>query len=197
MEAHPGRLASSAVKVAFISSVLCMTYFLAAPLGIAGSGLVRPGENWSRTKMTNLWSQVLNWLLTYSRSTVSPSPLPFWRSEETIHDTASGSPSFDYDSLTRWAKSHFESLHPAFLFLHGLEVLEVFEEFEVTGMSNIGEAETTSIRAVLSISLGTLAKRAFTTKQYRRAWSVWARSTSRRVSMLVLALGFLAILRNI
>lgn len=57
------RALASAVEVAFISSVPCMTYFLAVLLGIAGSTVVRPGESWSRAKMTNLWSQVLNWLL--------------------------------------------------------------------------------------------------------------------------------------
>lgn len=49
--------------------------------------------------------------------------------------------------------SYFESCHPDFPFLHGAEVLELSEEVAVACMSNIGEAEATIIRAMISISL--------------------------------------------
>lgn len=75
------RALASAVEVAFISSVLCMTYFLAALLGVAGSTVVRPGESWSRGEDDQLVEPGPELVATPGTQSRSP----FWRPEEIIY----------------------------------------------------------------------------------------------------------------
>lgn len=94
------------------------------------------------------------------------SRVPSWRPEETIDDTMSGPPSVDLDSRTRWTKRCFKNWHPAFTLPHGPEVKELFT---MTRMSNISEADSIIIQAMVSVSMADSRRMGITTKQYRRA----------------------------
>lgn len=83
-----------------------------------GRGGLVPGED---DQLVERGPEVITILGTRSRALS-------WRSGETIHHTACGSPSVDLDSLTGWTKSYFESWRPAFPFLHGPEVLELLKK---------------------------------------------------------------------
>ncbi|ETS78540.1 hypothetical protein PFICI_10602 [Pestalotiopsis fici W106-1] len=121
---------------------------------------------------------------------------PFWRAEEIIDDTAPGAPSINFDNLTRWTQSYFVNWHPAFPFLHGPEVLEIFEKAATTGIANVTEAEATIIRALLSISLADSRQIAPNTQEAIPSGWVFL-NQGQIASSLVFALECPATLKNI
>lgn len=125
------------------------------------------------------------------------SSAPFWRPEEIIDDAAPEAPPISFDNLTRWTQSYFVNWHPAFPFLHGPEVLEMFEKAATTGIANVSEAEATIIRALLSISLAD--SRQIGTSHIQEAIpSSWVFANQGQIaSSLVFALECPATLKNI
>lgn len=58
-----------------------------------------------------------------------------------------------FDQLVRWSKSYFESWHPMLPFLHGPEVLRIFEDSSKSSVSSLHHLDRSILRSVLSISL--------------------------------------------
>lgn len=138
-------------------------------------------------------------LVEFAPKTVSTpgtmSHAPFWRPEEIVDDIAPGVPSISFENLTKWTQSYFANWHPAFPFLHGPEVLEILEKAAVTGISNLAVAETTIIRALVSISLAD--SRQARTYQEAIPTSLVFLDQEHIASSLVFALGCPATLENI
>lgn len=122
---------------------------------------------------------------------------PFWRPEEIIDDGAPGAPPINFENLTRWTQSYFANWHPAFPFLHGPEVLEIFEKAATTGIASVTEAEATMIRALLSISLAD-SRQILPSHMQEAIPSNWVFLDQRQIaSSLVFALECPATLKNI
>lgn len=73
-----------------------------------------------------------------------------WKDGEISVDEET-SPSFD--QLVKWSKSYFEAWHPILPFLHGPEVLRIFEDVSKSGISSLHHLDRSILRSVLSISL--------------------------------------------
>lgn len=78
---------------------------------------------------------------------------PFWKQSEIIQDVEIRPRNISFDNLVDYTRSYFDNWHPAFPFLHGPEVLEIFEQVGSQSISSLGEADATIVRAIVSISL--------------------------------------------
>ncbi|KAF4342411.1 transcription activator acu-15 [Fusarium beomiforme] len=72
-----------------------------------------------------------------------------WKDGEVCDD--SEEPSFE--DFVEWSKSYFEAWHPVLPFLHGPEVLGLFEEVSKSGISSLSSIDKVIIKSILSISL--------------------------------------------
>jgi hypothetical protein len=75
---------------------------------------------------------------------------PLWKDGEISVDEET-LPSFD--QLVKWSKSYFEAWHPILPFLHGPDVLRIFEDVSKSGISSLHHLDRSILRSVLSISL--------------------------------------------
>ncbi|KAF4454942.1 hypothetical protein F53441_2599 [Fusarium austroafricanum] len=73
-----------------------------------------------------------------------------WKDDEVCSSTTD-SPSFE--DFVEWSKSYFEAWHPVLPFLHGPEVLGLFEEVSKTDISSLNSIDRVIVRSILSISL--------------------------------------------
>ncbi|KAF4960251.1 hypothetical protein FSARC_10539 [Fusarium sarcochroum] len=73
-----------------------------------------------------------------------------WKDDEVSSDSTT-SPSFE--DFVEWSKSYFESWHPVLPFLHGPEVLGLFEEVSKSGISTLNSIDRVIVKSILSISL--------------------------------------------
>ncbi|KAF9775412.1 hypothetical protein IL306_006484 [Fusarium sp. DS 682] len=73
-----------------------------------------------------------------------------WKDSE-VCDESEESPIFE--DFVEWSKSYFEAWHPVLPFLHGPEVLGLFEEVSKTGISSLNSIDRVMLKSVLSISL--------------------------------------------
>lgn len=78
---------------------------------------------------------------------------PFWQHNEIAQDSEMRPQHVSFDLLVDLTRSYFDNWHPAFPFLHGPEILDIFEQVGAQGMSSLGEADATIVRALVSISL--------------------------------------------
>ncbi|KAI8685043.1 Fungal-trans domain-containing protein [Fusarium keratoplasticum] len=74
-----------------------------------------------------------------------------WKSNEVSANPENASPCFE--DFVEWSKSYFESWHPVLPFLHGPEILRLFEEASKSGISSINSMGQVILKSVLSISL--------------------------------------------
>ncbi|KAI6782569.1 uncharacterized protein J7T54_003581 [Emericellopsis cladophorae] len=58
-----------------------------------------------------------------------------------------------FDQLVHWSKSYFETWHPILPFLHGPDVLRIFEAVSQGGLSSLDKHDGVILRSVLSICL--------------------------------------------
>lgn len=74
---------------------------------------------------------------------------PFWRDDEITptHDNVA------FEALIAWTRSYFSIWHPAFPFLHGPEVLEIFERVAKDGIDSLSGPDAAIVKAMVSISL--------------------------------------------
>lgn len=84
----------------------------------------------------------------------APSPgasarAPFWQD----HELSSGPVTVTFEAVIAWTRSYFSIWHPAFPFLHGPDVLEVFEKVAENGIESVSGPDATIVRALVSISL--------------------------------------------
>ena len=75
-----------------------------------------------------------------------------WKDSEITEDIVTDS-SPTFEQLVGWSKSYFESWHPILPFLHGPDVLRIFEDIGTLGMESLHPLDSAIVRAVLSISL--------------------------------------------
>lgn len=73
-----------------------------------------------------------------------------WRDNE-ISSEPDSPPAFE--DFVNWSKSYFEAWHPVLPFLHGPEVLGLFEEVSKSGISSLNSIDRVIVQSVLSISL--------------------------------------------
>ncbi|KAL4728950.1 hypothetical protein ACLX1H_003356 [Fusarium chlamydosporum] len=73
-----------------------------------------------------------------------------WKDDEICADE-DVAPSFE--DFVEWSKSYFEAWHPVLPFLHGPEVLGLFEEVSKNGISSLNEIDRAIFKSILSISL--------------------------------------------
>ncbi|KAL3590476.1 hypothetical protein FPOAC2_12668 [Fusarium poae] len=59
----------------------------------------------------------------------------------------------EFQDFVGWSKSYFEAWHPVLPFLHGPEVLGLFEEISKSGISSLNSIDKVIVRSILSISL--------------------------------------------
>ncbi|RGP79530.1 hypothetical protein FLONG3_2278 [Fusarium longipes] len=59
----------------------------------------------------------------------------------------------DFQDFVDWSKSYFEAWHPVLPFLHGPEVLSLFEEVSKSGISSLNSIDKVIVKSILSISL--------------------------------------------
>ncbi|RSL95832.1 hypothetical protein CDV31_013720 [Fusarium ambrosium] len=74
-----------------------------------------------------------------------------WKSNEVSANPENISPCFE--DFVEWSKSYFESWHPVLPFLHGPEILRLFEEASKNGISSINSMDQVILKSILSISL--------------------------------------------
>ncbi|KAH7179315.1 fungal-specific transcription factor domain-containing protein [Fusarium flagelliforme] len=58
-----------------------------------------------------------------------------------------------FEDFVEWSKSYFEAWHPVLPFLHGPEVLGLFEEVAKSGISSLSSTNRVIVKSILSISL--------------------------------------------
>ncbi|KAI1059294.1 hypothetical protein LB507_003894, partial [Fusarium sp. FIESC RH6] len=73
-----------------------------------------------------------------------------WKDDEICTDD-NVKPTFE--DFVEWSKSYFEAWHPVLPFLHGPEVLGLFEEVSKDGISSLSYTNKVIVKSVLSISL--------------------------------------------
>ncbi|KAJ4135019.1 hypothetical protein NW768_004629 [Fusarium equiseti] len=73
-----------------------------------------------------------------------------WKDDEICSDE-DVRPSFE--DFIEWSKSYFEAWHPVLPFLHGPEVLGLFEEVASNGISSLSPTNRVIVKSILSISL--------------------------------------------
>ncbi|KAK7217839.1 hypothetical protein V2G26_005842 [Clonostachys chloroleuca] len=78
---------------------------------------------------------------------------PIWKPHEVSSVALADSHSPSFESLIDWSKSFFESWHPVLPFLHGPDVLHIFEEASSKGVASLSVLDYNILRSVLSISL--------------------------------------------
>ncbi|CAG1993008.1 unnamed protein product [Fusarium graminearum] len=73
-----------------------------------------------------------------------------WRDDEvnTEQDVLPG-----FQDFVDWSKSYFEAWHPVLPFLHGPEVLGLFEEVSKNGITSLNFIDKVIVKSILSISL--------------------------------------------
>ncbi|KAF5001507.1 hypothetical protein FGRMN_978 [Fusarium graminum] len=74
-----------------------------------------------------------------------------WRDEEISNSSSETVPAFE--DFVMWSKSYFEAWHPVLPFLHGPEVLGLFEEVSKSGIGSLSSIDRVIVKSVLSISL--------------------------------------------
>ncbi|KAH7239220.1 fungal-specific transcription factor domain-containing protein [Fusarium tricinctum] len=73
-----------------------------------------------------------------------------WKDDE-VSSESETLPAFE--DLVNWSKSYFEAWHPVLPFLHGPEVLGLFEEVSKSGISSLSSIDRVIVQSILSISL--------------------------------------------
>ena len=73
-----------------------------------------------------------------------------WKDHETLEDDTS-KPTFD--QLVAWSKSYFQAWHPILPFLHGPDILRIFEDVSQNGVASLEHHDRAILRSVLSISV--------------------------------------------
>ncbi|CAI4212754.1 unnamed protein product [Parascedosporium putredinis] len=58
-----------------------------------------------------------------------------------------------FEDYVEWSKSYFESWHPVLPFVHGPEILRLFEDACTNGFSSLGHENQAILKSILSISL--------------------------------------------
>ncbi|OAQ87061.1 C6 transcription factor [Purpureocillium lilacinum] len=76
-----------------------------------------------------------------------------WKDNEIQRKDLEGGARLSFDQLVEWSKSYFEFWHPALPFLHGPDILEIFERIESHGLACLDEVDKCVLKSVLSISL--------------------------------------------
>lgn len=107
-----------------------------------------------------------------------------WKEHELSEDEGT-TPTFD--QLVAWSKSYFQSWHPILPFLHGPDILRIFEEISKNGCSSLNHHDSAVVRSVLSISLAD--SRQGTSLQQPIPASLLFRSVDEAVSCSQFALG--------
>ncbi|KAM0441255.1 hypothetical protein ACHAPT_000562 [Fusarium lateritium] len=74
-----------------------------------------------------------------------------WKSNEVSANLENASLCFE--DFVEWSKSYFESWHPVLPFLHGPEILRLFEEASNNGISKINSMDQVILKSILSTSL--------------------------------------------
>ncbi|KAG9258551.1 fungal-specific transcription factor domain-containing protein [Emericellopsis atlantica] len=70
--------------------------------------------------------------------------------ESEVADSEKGA---SFDQLVHWSKSYFETWHPILPFLHGPDVLRIFEAVSESGLSSLDRYDGVILRSIFSISL--------------------------------------------
>lgn len=78
---------------------------------------------------------------------------PFWSEGEVLSGGNADFSPVTFESLVDWTRSYFKTWHPAFPFLHGPEVLDMFETVADQGIQNVPETDAVIVRSIISISL--------------------------------------------
>ncbi|KAH7024485.1 fungal-specific transcription factor domain-containing protein [Microdochium trichocladiopsis] len=149
---HP-RFIGSASGIHFIRVVSDALARVRPGISRMASGDLVPGED-DQLLSPELFPASVN-----TPTAVSTARAPFWRDNEVISDASSGQadphlgqnmPTFD--DLVVWTQPYFDNWHSCFPFLHGPEVLDLFENVAQVGLSNVSEPNATIVRALVSIS---------------------------------------------
>lgn len=80
-----------------------------------------------------------------------------WERHEASADEG---PAPSFDQLVEWSRSYFESWHPIWPFLHGPNVLRIFEDISKSSVSSLHHLDLCIVRSILSISLADSRQRA-------------------------------------